>query len=470
MRAIDIRALKGDSLIKFLKYKIKTFENSEAYRNMQEGLAYYEGKHAIDRKKRLGKSDKGNMVELSGLPNTIAKDNQYAKLVDQKINYLLSQAPIASCQDNADYATALQDFIDNRFMRTLGKVSKDALNTGVGWLYLYTDGKELSYKKIDALDIIPIWTDKEHESLDAIIRKRIATEWDENKGEVVSNQYVEYYTDQGITVYQIKEDNWIAISTQAYMRTENGDMYNWGGKIPFVYWRYNSEEITLLSRVKTLQDLISLILSIFGDRMLEDNRNTVLVIRNYGGEDPGAIRYDINQTGIIQVEDDGGVDALNIEINASNFEVYLRILKEKLIENGRGLDAKSDKFGNNPNQINIKTAYSDIELDAGGMALEYQASFEFFQWFFKKIYNYPENLLATFEFKRNIMVNEESRVAMISQSGTLLSRKTLLEKHPFVDDVTEEERRLEESEALNSTSYAEAFPLGDDHDPENKQK
>ena len=127
-------------------------------------------------------------------------------------------------------------------------------------------------------------------------------------------------------------------------------------------------------------------------------------------------------------------------------------------------------FGNNPDQINIKTAYSDIELDAGGMALEYQASFEFFQWFFKKIYNYPENLLATFDFKRNIMVNEESRVAMISQSGTLLSRKTLLEKHPFVDDVTEEERRLEESEALNSTSYAEAFPLGDDHDPENKQK
>ena len=196
----------------------------------------------------------------------------------------------------------------------------------------------------------------------------------------------------------------------------------------------------------------------------------MLVILNYGGEGPGAIRYDINQTGIIQVEDDGGVDALNIEINASNFEIYLRILKEKLIENGRGLDAKSDKFGNNPNQINIKTAYSDIELDAGGMALEYQASFEFFQWFFKKIYNYPENLLATFDFRRNIMVNEESRVAMISQSGTLLSRKTLLEKHPFVDDVTEEERRLEESEALNSTSYAEAFPLGDDHDPENKQK
>lgn len=456
MRKIDIKALKGDSLMKFLRHKIEIFEKSEDYADMIAGQEYYKGKQDIDGKKRLGKGDKGQMVKLHGLPNAIAKDNQYAKLVDQKINYFLSQPPVISCKDSEKYATALQDFMDNRFMRTWGKVSKDAFNARIGWLYLYTDGKELMYKKVNSLNIIPIWRDEEHESLDAIIRKRVATEWDDGKGEVVSRQYIEFYTDQGVTVYEVKDDRWTEVSTQAYMSTESGEMYNWGGKIPFVYWKYTSEEITLLSRVKTLQDLINLITSIFGDRMLEDSRNTVLVIKNYSGDNPDDIRYDINQTGIIQVQDDGAVDALDIEINAENFETYLRILKEKLIENGRGFDAKSDKLGNSPNQLNIKSAYSDIELDANGMELEYQASFEHFQWFFKKVYGYADNLLASIEFKRNIMVNEESTVQMINSSGMLLSKRTLIEKHPFVDDAEEELARIED-ESAKDNAYSDSF-------------
>lgn len=232
-------------------------------------------------------------------------------------------------------------------------------------------------------------------------------------------------------------------------------------------WKYTSEEITLLSRVKTLQDLINLITSVFGDRMLEDSRNTVLVIKNYSGDNPEDIRYDINQTGIIQVQDDGAVDTLNIEINASNFETYLRILKEKLIENGRGLDAKSDKLGNSPNQLNIKSAYSDIELDANGMELEYQASFEHFQWFFKKVYQYSDELLATIDFKRNIMVNEESTVQMIKDSAGIISEKTLREPHPFIEDSDEEEARIaEERQTIEDNMYYQPSNIGDGNNAE----
>lgn len=465
---IDIMALKGESLIKFLKYKVAQYEHSEEYNHIVDGQAYYKGNHAIDKKRRLGKSDKG-IMELKGLPNAIAKDNQYAKLVDQKISYLLSCAPVVSCEENEAYAKALQDFMDRRFMRTWAKIGKDAMNARMGWMYVSTDRSTLFYKKVDAKYVIPLWKDEEHESLDGVIRKRLATEWDERKNNIITKTFIEYYTGQGVTIFEVKDDRWLEVSSQGYMKDAKGGQYNWeAGLIPFIYWRYSPDEITLLQRVKTLQDLINLILSVFGDRMLEDTRNTVLVIKNYDGADPNDVRYEINQSGIIQVSGDGDVDTLNIEINAENFEMYLRILKEKLIENGRGLDAKSDKLGNSPNQLNIKSAYSDIELDANAMALEFQASFEHFQEFFKIVYGFDKNLVATINFKRNVMVNEESTVQMINNSSNLLSKRTLLEHHPMVDDVDEEEKRLQEERLDETLSYGYAFELGEQDGDEEK--
>ena len=47
-----------------------------------------------------------------------------------------------------------------------------------------------------------------------------------------------------------------------------------------------------------------------------------------------------------------------------------------MIENARGYDAKDDRLGGNPNQMNIQSMYSDIDLDANGMETEFQAAFE----------------------------------------------------------------------------------------------
>lgn len=35
-----------------------------------------------------------------------------------------------------------------------------------------------------------------------------------------------------------------------------------------------------------------------------------------------------------------------------------------VIENGMGYDAKDDKLSGNPNQLNIKSMYSDIDIDS----------------------------------------------------------------------------------------------------------
>lgn len=269
-----------------------------------------------------------------------------------------------------------------------------------------------------------------------------------------------------IQIFKYEDADMQFIEAQAYMYT--GELkpaedeaealgFNWG-KIPFVYFRYNAEEISLLSRVKTLQDNINLILSTFGDQMQEDSRNTILVIRGYDGEDPREVRGEMNRTGVLQLAEDGSVDPLNIEVNATNFQVYLQLLKEKLIENGRGLDMRQERSGNAPNEMNIKSMYADIELDAAGMELEWQASFEHLQYFFKMATygNSRPDLLADIAFKRNMMVNEESTIQMIAASNGIVSRRTLLEHHPYVDDVDQEEERLDAEQAADLLSV---YPL-----------
>ena len=43
-------------------------------------------------------------------------------------------------------------------------------------------------------------------------------------------------------------------------------------------------------------------------------------------------------------------------------------------------DAKDDRMSGDPNQMNIQSMYSDIDLDANGIEMEFQASMEELLW------------------------------------------------------------------------------------------
>ena len=66
----------------------------------------------------------------------------------------------------------------------------------------------------------------------------------------------------------------------------------------------------------------------------------------------------------------GGIDTLHIDVNANNYDLIVKLLKKAIIENGRGYDAKDDRMTNNPNQMNIQSMYSDIDLDIFIMTIQ----------------------------------------------------------------------------------------------------
>ena len=225
-------------------------------------------------------------------------------------------------------------------------------------------------------------------------------------------------------------------------------------------------------RVKSLQDGINTMLSDFENNMQEDARNTILILKNYDGENLGEFRHNLAAFGAVKVRDDGGVETLTVEVNSENYKAILEVFKKALIENARGYDAKDDRMSGNPNQMNIQSMYSDIDLDANGMETEFQAAFEQLLWFINQDMKTIgegdfENEEVTVIFNRNILINESEAIANCASSVGILSNETIVGQHPWTTDVKKELERLQKEKQEAVDEYAGAFGnVPKNNDPE----
>jgi SPP1 family phage portal protein len=204
-----------------------------------------------------------------------------------------------------------------------------------------------------------------------------------------------------------------------------------------------------------------------------------LIIKNYDGENLADFRYNLAQYGAIKVKTidgaAGDVDALNVEVNSDNYKVLLELLKKALIENAMGYDAKNDRLLGNPNQMNIMSMYSDIDLDANGMETEYQASFEDLLFFVNAHLantgggNFKDADVEII-FNRDMLINEADIISNVKNSVGLLSTESLLAQHPWCDDVAAEIKRLDAEKQKAIDEYANAFPAQNkDGDPDDDE-
>ena len=470
----------GMTELQFFAAEIKEWKDSIRRRDQLTGDMYYLGKHDILNRQRTIIGADGKLQVVNNLPNNRIVNNQYALMVDQKTNYLVGKPFTMNCENKA-YVDLLSKVFNRRFQRLLKYVCEDALNGGIGWMYPYYDDKgRLNFKHFPAYDILPFWADDDHTILDCAIRYYTQEVWNGYQKEKVEK--VEIFKADGIYRYIYQNDMLIADVEAGehenyFMVEEEGQEpkgFNWT-RIPLVPFKYNKQEIPLIRRVKTLQDGINTMISDFENNMQEDARNTILVLKNYDGENLGEFRHNLSTYGAVKVREDGGVETLQVEINAENYKGILELLKKSLIENARGYDAKDDRLSGNPNQMNIQSMYSDIDLDANGMETEFQAAFEELLWFINQ--DFSNKGLGDYEgaelqivFNRDILINETESIENCSKSVGILSTETIVEQHPWVTDVEVELARLrkEKDEAMEQAQeYAGAFQTGNQNKGDN---
>lgn len=467
----------------FIEQEIRRFKFSKRRKEMLDGERYYIGQHDILLRKRTMIGENGDLEEVTNLPNNRIVDNQYKKMVDQKNNYLLGQ-PLSIRCDNYEYSKVLKKILNKKFLRLMKNVGEDSLNDGIGWLFAYYDEHgEFTFKRFKPYEIIPGWADADHTRLDYAIRIYEVIAYEGKTEKVIEK--VEVYDDTGINYFELSgggllkpcepyhKDYFTIIDAD---NIEQG--YNWS-RIPLIPFKYNSKEIPLINMVKSLQDGLNLIESNFQNQMEEDPRNTILVLVNYDGQKLGEFRKNLSQYGAVKVKTidgaAGDLKTLQVEVNSENYKVILEIFKKAIIENAMGYDAKDDRLAGNPNQMNIQSMYSDIDLDANGTETEYQASFEELLWFINvHLFNTGQ---GDFEgedvdviFNRDILINESEVIDDCVKSVGLLSDETVVSNHPWIDDPLSELDRIEKQKEKELDQFGTSFnPAMNNPDVKNKE-
>lgn len=462
----------------FLEKEIAKWKNSPRRIMQIKGHLYYDNEHDILTRRRTMIGENGELEVVENLPNNRIIDNQYAKLVNQKANYLLGQ-PITISGENEQYIELLNKVFNKRFMKTMKNAGKAFLNGGICWLYpYYTDEGELSFRLFPGYEILPYWKDSEHTTLEYAVRLYLVIGY--NGTEPVVIEKVEVYDMDGIHKFILDGGTLIpdVVNDESpdspYVTITSGDgstqAFNWS-RIPLIPIKYNDTETPLLKKVKSLQDGINVMLSDFENNMQEDARNTILVLKNYDGQNLGEFRKNLATYGAVKVRYDGetkgGVETLEITVNAENYKAIIEIFKKAIIENGMGFDAKDDRLSGNPNQMNIQSMYSDIDLDANDMETELQAAFEDILWFVNcHLANTGQGNFDGEEvdviFNRDMLMNEAEIIENCSKSVGILSDETIIENHPWVDDPQAELERLkkQKEEAQKEFEAQQFNPFG----------
>ena len=456
----------------FIYLELQNWLNSDRRRLQVTADMYYNYEpDSMDKHKVWGMDADGMPIRVDTQVPPV-NDDIYALQVDKKVNYVLGK-PISYQTDNELYTKWLGQIIDQKFMSLLNNVTTDAYNSGISWVHPHfeKDGT-LNFRMIPAMQLLPFWADDEHTKLDMAVRYYLRTVYEGRTAKIV--QHVDVYTALGISKFVLEGGKLVENPYESFLSyglDREGNEYSWG-RIPLVAFKSNRREIPLLKRGKELQDTINKVRAGWAMDMTADVDDKILVVKNYGGENIAELKRNIISKGAVNVADNGGIDVLSLQRDSANYVTYLASTKKALVEALRGFDAKDDRMGSNPNEMNLLTMYSDIDLDADMLESQYQYSLDNLLWFVDEYLKAAgagdfSKEIVKFTFNRNMIVNEGDIINNVRNSQGIISTETLLAHHPYVTDVQAEMAKLEqEQQKQMEQMMAYQQPAGGDENAE----
>lgn len=401
----------------------------------------------------------------------------YPLLVDQKTAYMFTAPPIYDVKDNK-----LNEYI----LETLGdayeKKCKDlcvkATNGGVAWVHYWIDEDgDFQWAVLPANEIIPIYNNRINTKLEGVLRVYADIN---DEGENIT--VYEYWNDKEVQAFSMRTgDDYEALSpyTAFTMIDPSGVTLNVDTiphqmeKVPFIAFANNARHTTDLKRIKELIDVYDKTYSGFLND-LEDVQEVIYVLTNYGGENlaeflDGMKKYKAIQMDSTGPDDRSGISTLTIDIPIEARKELLDITRKAIFDMGQGVDPQQQGLDGTSGEA-MKFLYTLLELKAGMMETEFQLGFN--ELIRAICFAHGSNdVTITQTWTRTSVKNDGDLVDMCSKSMGVVSKRTILAHHPFVEDVNEEMKQIETEEAQNNTDmYDDWHSKGhddgsiDDHD------
>lgn len=467
MELLTARLAAGKSLndSHILKEILQEDKNSDKKKKMEEGERYYRGEHDILKKdfrrspvSETGKNGKESL-ELFFNPN---RSNHHCvnpfhhTLVAQKTAYLVGREPTISVKGagNREFEEILAEIADESFNSTLQEWIIGAANKGVEYLHVYYDEEgQFRYCIVPAEEIIPIYDEVYQQEIREVIRY-YEIKLLEN-GREKSRRRVEWWTAEQVTYFtenadgeflrEQKKGHWTV--TELLDGEETKTVSHGWGRVPFIPLRNNDREMTDLQLVKGLIDAYDYISS-EGTNNLLDLVDLYWVIQGYGGETAGAVARKLQVNKAVQISDSSGsVEAKQVELPVEGRLSWMQMLRKDIFHFGMGVDTDSDDWGRAASGVALKFQYAMFYLKINGIVPEIRRAIKTFfrfavedrnreqgtDWDWRKI----QVVLNT-----NGITDDLETMQIIKESKDIVSEKTLLGKHPFVEDVNSEMEQL----------------------------
>lgn len=461
-------ANSGEPQEDFLFSNLNEWQASDTRKFMLTAQDYYGNDNDIKDRKRYYIDRKGVRQEATNLANSRLKHPFVRKLTNQKVNYLLSKEFSVQCDDDK-FSELLGEYLDKKFLKMIKNIGRDSVVNGLAWIQIYYDRLgNLKFKRIPAEEIIPFWADADHTILDAALRVYTITQYlpDGVKKELIK---VEYHTTEGVWYYEktdrglkpdpdkgegvkghfiIPQETMDADGNVMVDEDNNPIMTNvqmtWD-KVPFIAFKYNADEMSLLKLVKSLVDDYDLNTSDTSNN-LQDIPDSIKVVKNYDGTDKTEFTQNLNIFRTAFVSGDGDVKALTTPLDVASLDSHLNRLRKDMYEAGSGVDTQEVSLGN-ASGVALKFRYADLDTDTDDMANEFSSSLEELIWFIKvDLLNkgLGDFLETEFDiiFNTDGIANESEIIADAKNSVGIISDETIRANHPWVTDAQEEGDRM----------------------------
>lgn len=425
---------------------------------MLEGVKYYGVDNDINKRKIYTYKDEAKVVDEDAI-NSKIPSGYHKILVDQKVAYLVGEPMVfGSKNDNKQQLQLLEEIIGEQWEDTITEIVKGASNKGIEWLHVFVNEEgDFDYMVVPAENFIPIYDYSKRKKLASGIRFYPV-------GETIK---FEVYDDEMVTYYEMIDgelylDVNVEVNPAAHFTDAEGISGMGWGKVPFIPFLNNDEELSDLHFYKQTIDNYDLLVSDAQNTLL-DMQALIFALRGYEGESLAEFVMNLKRYKAVNLDENGGIDTVKAEVPVEAYKTQKNTLKEDLYTFGQGVNPSPDIIGNAPSGKALENLYSLLDMKASMFERKATLSLREFMWFIqtycelakKGQFDYRD---VTYTFNKLLLTNEKEIVQMARDSSGIISQTTILENHPWVKDVAQEQERLERDAMLYGN---ELEPLGD---------
>ena len=428
---------------------VREFLSGEKRREMLTGQRYYENRGDILRRTHWQIGKDGRRIPDETQPASKIAHGFVRKLVDQKAQYLFGRPFTIRCENDA-FSRLMARTFDQTMRARMRTLCKEAVNKGIGWLQVWPENGEICFKLIPSEQLIPVWENGDQDRLQMVLRLIPVQQY--SRGRMEKRLLVRCWDCDGVQDYfyhngRMEPDG----EKQPHLTLDGKGMLL--DRLPFIPFRYNEEELPLIRFIKPLIDDYDLLKSEDSDNLGETS-GALMVLTNYDGTDLGEFRENLARYRAVKVSDGGGLDIMAHPVHTDSLLAHLQQDRKDLYEIGRGVDTQNESFGT-ASGVAMKFLYADLDLDCAGIESAFAAGFEqmvYFVGLFAGLMGLGDfsDVSAEIILNRDIIISEGDAIDQCTASAGLLSKRTMLENHPWVISVEEELARLEQEKDTNA--------------------